>query len=98
MNHETRQHDDAQGERDNRRELTARRNFLLLLVSAPAALAAGCVGITEPTSVSQPIVQPSSSSGGGRSARISPRSTASSSASRRPRTWPPARRSCGAPT
>ena len=28
MNEETRQHDDAQGDRDNRRELTARRNFL----------------------------------------------------------------------
>ena len=53
MNHETRQHDDAQGERDNRRELTARRNFLLLLVSAPYPAMRGCRRTTLPSATAR---------------------------------------------
>ena len=42
-----------------RRELTARRAFLLL-AGAPAVLASACVGITGPTSSTDPIVSSSS--------------------------------------
>ena len=49
---------------DEIQQLTERRNFLLLLVSAPAAFAVACTGITEPTSVSTPTVQPAPGAGG----------------------------------